>query len=174
MPTADVLSDRQVMLQLYSIGERFRLGASGTTFGSAEIGLFDRFELGFDSDFKGSTSYNIKFKAFELGRITIAGGILAWATGADSPYAVAKADLKQIRLHVGFLKDDAQRLMLGLDGDLPKGWSYMLDYASGPGGTVWGGLNYSGLEGFTFYASLGYCPGRPLQHSAGIYFYFKL
>lgn len=162
------------MLQLYSIGERYRLGASGTTFGSLEVGLLGRFEVGFDSDFHGSTTWNVKFHAFDWGNASLAAGIQDWSAGSASPYVVGKLDCKQIRIHAGWLKDDASRPMLGLDGDFGRGFTYMFDFVGGPGATTWGGLYWSGPTGLAFYASVGYSVGRPLQHSAGIYFYFKV
>jgi hypothetical protein len=177
IPIADILAHRQAAAQFYWFGDKFNLGQTGTRFASGQFGIADRFEAGFDNDFLGHTTYNLKFQAFQFDRGAISAGIMDWAAGQATPYVVGRYDFKGFRLHGGWMRDSASRLMLGADFQLPSGFTGLVDWICGPGGQAWFGFSWTipRVDGLSLAVGAGIPLGHgPVQHSIMLTYSFRL
>ena len=152
IPTAEVLAHRSAQ-RSYEVSGYERSTDKGIYHASGLlVGVGDRAELGFDTDFLGGTAWNAKLIAYEHARGAFAIGVSDWQRGAMTKYAVGLIDLDGVRAHIGYLNDGADRPIFGVDATTgPVTW--MLDHVGGPGATTWGGVS---LElGTEFSVSLG-------------------
>lgn len=142
MPVADVLGDREISFSLYSYGERFKIGERGTSWHATQIGLFDGIEFGYDNNFYGETVWNAKLQFAKTKWGAVSGGLLNWKSGSATPYVVGRVDFEKFRLHAGWLKDDYERALVGVDFELPWGMTGMIDWFSAPNSYVWAGVSF--------------------------------
>jgi hypothetical protein len=177
MPIADVLGHREASAMVYAYGNERQISRGYAWGQGLELGLGDRIEFGYDNDFLGSTALNGKFQLASAETWAVSIGFNGATLGgpATNHYLVGRVDLSGFRLHAGLMRNDRHRVMLGIDGDLGKGWSYMADHISGPGSYTWLGLNAPlGPMCLTVAAGL---PGRRsdgVQHMISLVAYFKI
>lgn len=170
IPVADILRHREAMIAYSIYGSEKNIDPTVTHAHAITIGLFDRLEIGYDNDFKGSTTFNAKLLLLEEpedGKWALSAGIMNWDLyGYSEPYAVARYDLPFCRLHLGAIRDDRWRLIAGVDFPLFGDWSGMIDFKSGPGSYTWFGLSapIKGIEGLSIWAGVGY----PSTRSDGV------
>ncbi|MEX2243040.1 MAG: hypothetical protein WD716_04245 [Fimbriimonadaceae bacterium] len=152
IPTAEVLSHRSAQ-RFYEVSGYERSADKGIYHASGLlVGVGDRAELGFDSDFLGGTAWNAKLIVYDHERGAFAIGVSDWQSGSMTKYAVGLHDFVGVRAHLGFMNDGADRPIFGLDTTTgPVTW--MLDHVGGPGATTWGGASIE--LGTEFSVSLG-------------------
>lgn len=171
MPIADVLKHREAMTELSLAGVE-RNVSRATEYGQAlTIGLWDRLEVGFESDFRGETTANVKFQLFEgpkfLPNTALSVGVTNWRGDVVDPYVVGRLDGKGYRLHAGYWRTlGADRLAIG--SDFPVGGVLVgsIEHLTGRGGATWAEMTYAferipGLE-------LGVAVGVPNLHEEGL------
>lgn len=169
MPIADIMGHREFLYAPSGVGDNRRMGRSEAYAHAVTFGLFDRVEMGFDNDFLGSTVYNAKVLLYEAPKtksVAVSAGLMNMnvAEGPITKYVVGRFDVGSTRLHAGWLRDDRDRLMLGVDRDLGHGWSVMADYISGPNNYTWVAVNIpTPVPGLSF--MLG--EGIPSVHADG-------
>lgn len=181
IPIADILRHREALAGYFVSGTERHIDRAITHTGDILIGLFDRIEMGIDSDFNGSTVYNAKILLFESpndARFAVALGLQNCDLSRSAePYAVARYDLPFCRLHFGALKHDSWRLIVGLDFAIFGDGAAMIDFTSGPGSRVWTGVSLPipKLEGLAFEAYAGFPTQRSegMQWSVGLTYAFR-
>lgn len=177
MPVADILGHREASAMLCAFGIE-RQVSRGYVWGQGiELGLGDRIEFGYDNDCLGATALNGKFMLAAGDAWAVSVGFNGATPGGPvtNHYLVGRIDLPGFRLHAGVLRNDRPRLMIGIDRDLGRGWSYMVDHVSGPGSCTWFGLNAP--VGPLCLTLAGGVPGRRqdgVQHMVSLTAYFKI
>ncbi len=177
MPIADVLGQREASAMVYAYGNERQISRGYAWGQGLELGLGDRIEFGYDNDFLGSTALNGKFQlaSAETWAVSVGFNGATFGGPATTHYLVGRIDLANCRLHAGVIRNDRHRLMLGIDGDLGHGWSYMADHISGPGSYTWLGVNAPlGPLCLTLAAGV---PGRRedgVQHMVSLTAYFRI
>lgn len=177
MPIADILGHREVCAIVCATGTERKIDRGYAWGQGLELGLGDRLEFGYDNDCLGSTLLNAKLQLGAGDDWAVSMGFNGATPGgrAANHYVVGRFDFANVRLHGGLLRNDRHRLMVGLDGDLGGGWSYMVDHISGPGSYTWLGLNMP--VGQLCLTVAGGMPGRRedgVQHMISLTAYFKL
>ncbi|MGV3618646.1 MAG: hypothetical protein ACO1SV_25260 [Fimbriimonas sp.] len=178
IPVADILGDREAYAMAYAYGNERNVSRGAYAFGQGlELGLGDRIEFGYDNDFLGSTLLNAKLQIASGETWALSAGFNGAVPGGrtSNQYLVGRLDFSDFRLHAGILKNDRNRLMLGIDGDLGGGWSYMADFVSGPGSATWVGVNAP--LGNLCLTVAGGLPGRRsdgIQHMVSLMAYFRI
>jgi hypothetical protein len=178
IPIADILGNREAYAMAYAYGNERNISRGAYTFGQGvELGLGDRIEFGYDNDFLGSTLLNAKLQIVSEEMWALSAGFNGVTPGGRAPnqYLVGRIDFSAFRFHAGILKNDRHRLMLGVDGDLGGGWSYMADFISGPGSATWVGINAP--LGNLCLTVAGGVPSRRsdgIQHMVSLTAYFKI
>lgn len=143
IPIADILGHRELAYTLSANGYEGRVSSGYDWTSSLEFGLNDRVEFGFDSTLTGTTLYNFKWQAASASNWAVSFGIngIDTCTRSQGHYVVGRYDLARTRFHAGVLRSDRSRAIYGLDHDLGKGYSLMVDTTIGARGITWAALN---------------------------------
>lgn len=182
MPIADILGHREGFAYFGFSGNERNVDKGVYWFHAATVGLFDRIEVGYDNDFLGSTTYNVKLQIFDSPRglpgTALSVGVANANGGYREPYVVGRYDFKGFRLHSGYWNTmGCGRLMVGTDFPVAKGTG-ALEYLSGPHGQTWASLYYpiDPIPGLGIVVAVGFPADRAdgIQHSALLYYTFKL
>jgi hypothetical protein len=160
IPIADILGHREALLSYGVFGTEQNVDKRIYHSQGVTVGLFDRVELGYDNDFEGTTELNAKVLLFEdpeEAAWALSVGVMGFTDGKGSPYVVGRKDFDSFRLHAGVVRQDGDRLMLGIDGEAFGDCTWMVDYTSGPGAITWAGLDVpiSQLDGLSLFAAVG-------------------
>lgn len=183
MPIADVLKHREAFAYVGLYGYEHNVDPAYSFFNAATIGLFNRVEVGYDNDFRGFTSMNVKAQLFETPKwapnMAMSVGAMNWRGDKADLYAVGRYDGKGYRLHAGWWRTmDSDRAMVGTDFPVPGGFTGALEYLSGRGGSTWGSLFYSipQIKGLGVQIAVGFpsTHSEGIQHSALLYYSFKV
>lgn len=175
IPIAEVLRHREAFAALYASGS----GGPGRSqiqhTNALTVGLFDRVELGFDNDYRRTSTWNAKALLVETpsGQMVSAGWMNASGKAGD-PYLVVQAPLtlgsRSARLHAGVGRfSGVGQGFLGLDMEVSDDLVAALEHISGSSGYTWLGVwkaipKVEGLE-------LGLSYGHPNRRSNGTQFY---
>lgn len=179
MPIADCLKQFEGFAYAGLQGTERNVSKGYSYYNAVTIGLGHNVEVGYDSDFMGSISGNVKYQLFENSKGAVSVGVSNWRGDAVDPYVVGRLDEKGYRLHAGLWRTmGTGRLMVGADFPVVPSVSGAVEYLSGPGGQAWGSLYYEipKVPGL----SLGLALGIPtihaegLMHSALLYYTFKI
>jgi len=184
IPIADILRNREVYLNYYLSGNEQHIDNMTYHTHAVTVGLFDRIEIGYDNDTLGTTVYNGKLLLYEDpkdGRYAVSAGVINWMDGKGDSYLVGRYDLDRVRFHVGWLKNDMNRLMVGIDADLGTRWglelSALADFVSGPSSRTWLGLNvnFEKTPGLGIMVAVGFPADKPegIQYTVSIGYGFK-
>ncbi len=158
MPIADMLGHRE-----FSI-EWFATGTQGIkrwpNYNAGNMGIGDRLEVGWESDYLGGTALHAKVKLGEWdnGKYVVSGGYMGVSKPASQSYIVGRADMGCCNLHLGWLQDGDSRGMFGVDFPVFGDYSIMAEHISGRDGSSWVGITGPIKflpEGFSFTASYG-------------------
>jgi hypothetical protein len=161
IPIADILGHREIYLNVGAWGTERRISKEIDYFNSATVGFGDRMEFGYDNDFEGYTTWNVKVLLFEdekSGRWALSGGYVGLRKDESQSYLVGRYDLTdRLRLHAGWLEDGKSRSMLGLDYSISDNLTFMADSISGRDSYTYLGLNAvsSALPGFDLTLTAG-------------------
>lgn len=146
------------------------------------VGLCDRIELGVDTDFLGTQTYNAK--ALLLDNPKWAKGVMASVGvcnakgGYREPYVVASYEFNNGRVHGGYWRTSGTNtMMVGLDFWPANNVTGMIEHVSGPNGISWAGfyVDIPGLPGLSVGAAVG-VPNRKsdgTQHFISVGYVFK-
>lgn len=161
IPIADILRHRELVLTYTLSGTEPSVDKRYYHSFSAQAGLVDKIEFGFDSYFEDETLFNAKLLLIEeptVGKYALSIGVQNVSRSHADIYAVGRYDLDALRLHLGWLRDDRDRLMLGVDFPIGDEYYGMLDVISGDGSYVWGGGGGSvpGVPGLSFSFGVGF------------------
>ena len=143
MPIADILGHGEAYYGYGVTGTERSVSKAVEHAHGMEFGLLDRLELGFDNDFAGSTILNTKVLLFEEpeeARYALSIGVADWSDVSGSAVVSARHDFDGFRLHAAFMNDGAGSLAFGMDAPFLESGTWTLEYATGPGAYVWGGL----------------------------------
>lgn len=184
IPIADILRHREAYLNYYVSGNEQHIDNMTYHTHAVTVGLFDRIEVGYDNDTLGTTVYNGKLLIYEepsAGKYAVSAGFFNSMDGRADSYLVGRYDIDRVRFHAGWLKNDMNRLMLGLDADLGSRWgmefSALADFVSGPSSRTWVGLNvnFEKLPGFGIMVGVGFPADKPegIQYTVSIGYGFK-
>ncbi len=164
MPTADIIGHRSGVISYTAAGSERNVSKAITQYGSVLVGLWDKVELGYDTDFKGNPveqfKYNVYTEAKES-KVAVSVGFqnISATNKYWEPFVAARYNLSKDgpRLHAAIIRDSVDRLCLGCDFAMGE-FTGMLDFASGKGGRTWAGV----------YTDLKAIPGMNLSVSAGV------
>lgn len=179
MPIADILKHREAFAFAGLLGYERNVSKGHDYFNAATVGLYNKVEVGYDSDFMGSISGNVKLQLFEGKGTALSVGVVNWRGDAVDPYIVGRYDGKGYRLHGGVWRTGGTgRLMLGTDFPVAEGLTGSLEFLSGPGSQGWAGLFYAipGIPGLGVQVAAGISSDHSagIQHSALLFYSFKL
>ena len=177
MPIADVLRHREAAFELELTGNERNVSKGYEYANSLTMGLFDRLEIGYESDFLGSVTANVKLLLFEdphsLPHFALSVGANNWRGKDVDPYAVARFDGAGYRLHAGCWRTmGSARAMFGIDVPAGVGLTASLECLCGRGGASWAGLAYTPSFAPGFEAQIAV--GIPFNHSQGLEHSFTL
>lgn len=145
LPVADILGHREVSVNTTAVGFEKSVDPKTYWTGGLTIGLFDRVELGVDTDFEGGRLNDIKVNFLEDEKLGLAfsGGFMniSQRDRTIDKYLVARKDFKGFRLHAGYLYSDMHRGFVGADFELPNGYSAAVEHLGGPNSVTWVALN---------------------------------
>jgi hypothetical protein len=183
MPIADILKHREGFAFAGLSGSEHNISKGYTYYNAATVGLFDHAEIGYDNDFLGHTTYNIKLqlfdspKGFEGNALSV--GVINCTGGFREPYVVGRHDFKDFRLHAGYWNTmGCGRMVIGADFKALKTGTGAIEYMSGPSGQAWGSLYMpiDAIPGLGFLIAVGYSADKTIgiQHSALLMYNFKV
>ncbi|MBV6457755.1 MAG: hypothetical protein HONBIEJF_00874 [Fimbriimonadaceae bacterium] len=184
IPIADILRNREVYLNYAVSGNEQHVDNMTYHAHAVTVGLFDRIEVGYDNDTLGTTIYNAKLLLYEepsTGKYAVSAGVINWKDGRGDGYLVGRYDFDRVRIHVGWLKNDMNRLMAGLDVDLGSRWglelSALADFVSGPSSRTWlaPNVNFEKVPGLGIMVGVGFPADKPegIQYTVSIGYGFK-
>lgn len=182
MPIADILKHREAFCYYGISGNERHIDKRVYHVNSANIGLFDRVELGYDNDFEGNTVLNVKLSLYESTKADY--GLSAGFTNVDTknkyvePYVVGRYGFGNgLRLHAGTIRTDRWRVMIGADYAVGNDWLLAADWQSGPNGAVWAGATYNiaKIPGLSVSAFVGFPSVRSdgIQHQLLVNYAFR-
>jgi hypothetical protein len=178
IPIADILGHREAALSYGLTGNERSVDARYSHYGSLTVGLFDKAEVAVGNDFNGTSTFHAKLSLYESKTFALSGGIMNFeGRGHADTFLVGRMDFSGWRLHAGYLKDDADRLILGADIAIGKDLSGLLEYTSGPHGYTWAGLNapVPGVNGLSLLVAVGMPSARAdgIQHQVSLTYGFR-
>lgn len=184
MPIADILRHRETYLNYYVGGNEQHIDNMTYHTHAVTVGLFDRIEFGYDNDTLGTTVYNGKILIYEeptSGKYAVSAGIFNRIDGVGDTYVVGRYDFDRIRIHAGWLQNDMNRLMAGVDVDLGARWglefSALADFVSGPSSRTWLALNvnFEKIPGLGLLVGVGFPADKPegIQYTVSIGYGFR-
>lgn len=183
MPIADILGHREGFAQLGFGGTEQNVSKGFYYYNGVEVGVLDRVEIGYDNDFLGYTSYNIKVQLFDSPRglegTALSVGVMNCCGGYREPFVVGRHDFKDFRLHAGYWNTmGCGRMVIGADFPVFGNGSASIEYMSGPSNATWGSLYEPAdfiLPGLGFVVAFGVPSNRSegLQYSAMAMYTFK-
>jgi hypothetical protein len=181
IPIADVLGHREGFAYVGTYGYERGIDPRYYNYNAITVGLFDRVELGFDNDFEGYTTYNVKVQLLDGNsgdpNLRVSTGLANINGKYSDPYAVATYDLPGFRLHGGLWRiDGVNQGFIGTDFPIGN-LSGSLEYLGGPDGQTWASVfvPIDQVPGLGLNLSVGF-PNRKadgVQHSALLFYGFK-
>jgi hypothetical protein len=183
MPIADILKHREAFAFAGLMGTERNVSKGYSYFNAATVGVLNRAEIGYDNDFLGNTTYNIKVQLFDspkkLEGTALSVGIVNCTGAYREPYVVGRHDFKDFRLHAGYWNTmGCGRFMVGADCKVFGTGTGSLEFLSGPGSTTWGSIYMpiAAVPGLGILGAVGYSSDRSqgIQHSALLMYSFKL
>lgn len=144
IPIADILGHRE--LNWYSsLTGRDPAVDKGITWGHGlTYGFLDRLEFGYDNDFRGTTTLDVKIQLVDHPKayaVSVGMKGIDMTSGTNDKYIVGRIDRPGYRIHVGCDWLDVPRAMLGVDFGMPKGLTAMVETTFGEHGYTWFGVN---------------------------------
>jgi hypothetical protein len=183
MPIADILKHREGFAFAGLLGTERNVSKGYSYFNAATVGILDRAEIGYDNDFLGNTTYNIKVQLFDSPKQLPGSGLSVGLVNCNGsyrePYIVGKYEFKDFRLHAGYWNTmGCGRMMVGVDFPVFGEGSVSLEFLSGPGSVSWGSIYMpiNALPGLGAVLAVGVPSNRSegIQHSALLMYSFKL
>ena len=179
MPIADCLKQFEGFAYTGLQGVEHNVSKSYSYYNAVTIGLGHHVEVGYDSDYMGHISGNVKVQLLENAKGALSAGVSNWYGDSVDPYVVGRLDGKGYRLHAGFWRTmGTGRFMAGADFPIMRDLTGAAEFLSGPSSQSWGSIYYAvpKVPGL----SLGLALGVPsnhregLMHSALLFYSFKL
>jgi hypothetical protein len=161
IPIADILAHRAWAIDYTMSGYERRIQPGYEHSAGLAVGLNDRIEFGFNHDLVGEMTGHGKvllWKTVDRREQAISAGFLNWRAGRSNPYVVGRQSVGDVRLHAGWLNWERSRIMLGADFPVVGKWVGLIDFASGPGGALWFGME----------TGLPFSPGLNVLVSVGL------
>lgn len=186
IPIADILGHGEVLYLYGFVGNERNIDKGYLHSHGVEIGLADRFEVGFDNDLRGATTLNAKVLLLDDkkdGRYALSFGLLNLGDRSGDMYLVGRYNLSPTcRLHAGYMQTGDNRLIAGADGPVP--WKRMADctwsveHISGEGSQTWFSLSVpvKQVPGLSAMVGVGF-PGQKatgIQHSLVVSYGFRI
>lgn len=161
MPIANILRHREASLYYAATGNERHISKTYVHGFGAQIGLLDRVELGYDTDFLGNNWWNAKVLIVDDPRgmpgFSLSVGSMNYQKGLHDPYVVAGLDLDFARLHAGAIRvSNVKRAMFGVDFSVLGNCTGMIEHVTGPNSFTWASLNVPipGVEGLALMGSV--------------------
>lgn len=179
MPTADLLRHREFKIAYSVSGNERHIDRSIGHGAGISAGLFDRVEIGIDDDLVGERKGHVKLLLAENDFGAVATGFSSWRGDKVEPYVVGFAYAGPVRLHLGWWRTQkVDRGLIGIDGELRKGLSAMVEHIAGPNAMTWAGFTYEvpGVKKLALTVSVGFPSVKAdgIQHSLGLEYGFRL
>lgn len=183
MPIADILKHREGFAFAGLAGNERNVSKGYSYFNAVTVGLFDHAEIGYDNDFLGHTTYNVKLQLFDspkqLPGSALSVGVVNCTGAYREPYVVGRHDFKDFRLHAGYWNTQGcGRIMIGADFKAFGNGTGAIEFLSGPSSITWGSL-FLPIDKILPGLGIDLAVGVPsnhaegIQHSALLYYSFK-
>ena len=186
MPIADILGHGEAYWTYAATGNEHNIDKGYIHSHGFELGLADRFEVGFDNDFLGGTTYNAKMLLLDdkkNGRYALSFGLLNLGDTSGEMYVVGRYNISQnCRLHCGYMQSGDNRLIVGADG--PVNWKRMdgcgwqMEHLSGEGSQTWFSLNVpvKQVPGLSAMLGVGFPSDKTngIQHNLTLTYGFRM
>ncbi len=174
MPIAQILKHREIYLAHNAAGTERQIDKRILHSNTGAIGLFDRIEIGWVNDYGHETTFDAKVQIFDgVSNFALSAGSMGWRGRDIDPYLVGRYDAGAYRLHAGWIRESNEhKLMLGLDADMPHGFTFLADFFSGSSSFTYLGFSYEvpAVEGLLL--TVGF--GIPARRSDGYQGYFNV
>jgi hypothetical protein len=181
IPIADILGHREAVVGYNLYGNERNIDKKIAHFGYVTVGVGDIGEVGYGDDLEKGQTTSFKFKLLEGSNYMVSAGAVNYeGKGIMADYFVAgRYDLKNLRLHFGYLKDDEHRGFVGADFPIFGNCTGMVEWISGPGAYGWVSLNVpvKQLPGLNLWLGAGIPSARKeqgYQYTVGLWYGFKL
>lgn len=162
MPIAEILKHREIYLAHNAAGTERQIDKRILHSNTGVVGLFDRIEIGWVNDYGHETTLDAKVQIFDgapgLANFALSAGFIGWRGREIDPYLVGRYDAGAYRLHAGWIRESHEhKLMLGLDADMPSGFTFLADFFSGSSSFTYLGFSYEvpSVEGLLLTAGFG-------------------
>ncbi len=137
IPTADVLDESMVSLEIESVGTGTPWGGDCDSFALLQFGVGRGIEFGLDRSTSGSSDHwlNAKWRVLDESRTTPAVALGTQTVSKNDhpqPFAVATRRFGRMRLHGGIIDIERKtRCMVGVDHSHGSRFTFQADYISG-------------------------------------------
>jgi hypothetical protein len=182
IPIADILGHREVVIGYNAYFNERNIDRHTSHYAYTCVGIGDIGEVAYGDSLEKEQTVHFKFKLFEGKNFAISAGAsnLGEQSGINGDWFVAgRYDLKDLRLHFGYMKDDEQRGFFGADFPVFKTCTGSVEWMTGPGAYGWVSLNVpiKQLPGFNLWLAAGIPSDRKVQgnqSTIGFWYGFKL
>jgi hypothetical protein len=182
IPIADILGHREVVVGYLGFGNESRLDKRISHYGWTTIGIGDVAEIAYGDDLNKDQTIHAKIKLLEGDNYMVSAGAMNFQgnNGHQADYFIAgRYDLKNMRLHFGYLKNDEDRGFFGVDFPIFGTCTGSVEWITGPDAYGWVSLNVpvKQLPGFNLWLGAGIPSDREnqgWQYTFGAWYSFKL
>lgn len=181
IPVADILGHREVVVGYLAFGNEKKIDKKIYHYAYTCVGIGDVAEVAYGDDLEKGQTTHFKLKLLEGDNYMLSAGASNYeGSGIMADYFVAgRYDLKNLRLHFGYLKNDEHRAFFGADFPIFGTCTGSLEWMTGPGAYGWASLNIpvKQLPGLNLWLGAGIPSDREVQgyqYTAGFWYGFKL
>jgi hypothetical protein len=181
IPIADILGHREAVIGYSAYGNERKIDKSISHYSYVCVGIGDFAEVAISDDLMADQGLHAKVKLLEGSNYMVSAGFSNYSgKGLEADYfVVGRYDLKNVRLHFGYLKNDEHRAFFGADFSVFGNCSASLEWTTGPGAYGWVSLNVpvKQLPGLNLWLGAGIPSERETQGyqwTVGLWYGFKL
>ncbi len=181
IPVADILGHREVVMGYLAFGNERNIDKKTYHYSYVCVGVGDFAEVAYGDDLEKGQTVHLKVKLLEGSNYAVSAGAMNYeGNGHQADLFVAgRYDLKNLRLHFGYLKDDEHRAFVGADFPVFGNCTGSLEWVTGPGAFGWASLSVpvKQLPGLNLWLGAGIPSDRKVQgyqYTVGFWYGFKL
>lgn len=181
IPVADIIGHREVVVGYNAYGNERKIDKAVTHYSYVCVGIGDFAEVAYGNDLNGDDTLHAKVKLLEGSNYMVSAGVMNYnGKGLEADYFVCgRYDLKNVRLHFGYLKNDEHRAVFGADFSVFGNCTGMVEWTTGPDAYGWVSLNVpvKQLPGLNLWLGAGIPADRDVQGhqwTVGLWYGFKL
>ncbi len=181
IPIADILGHREAVIGYNAYFNERNIDKKVYHYSYVCVGVGDFAEVAYGDSLEKEQTFHIKVKLLEGSNYMVSAGAMNMGeqSGIKADWFVAgRYDIKDLRVHFGYLKDDEERGFVGVDFPIFGNCTGMLEWVTGPGAYGWVSLNVpvKQLPGLNLWLAAGIPSDRKAQgnqSTVGVWYGFK-